>query len=603
MSIRRSALFKDLCEDLDNYLESMGSSFRASTLVPGPGLPTPVLSELTVKEFACKQLIETFFKKFEDGHSARANAAALDKFIASNIRCGEWSLKDDRTLEEDLLLGLFKQEIYRFFYPKGRSGHILDDSTKLFHKGDVGPGASVGANGSDFYTKMFSSTLTTTSFGLALMFEHSLQNVPYWQDAENQRRSEFGDYEKVKGNRLSFVPKNVDTARCICTEPLLNMFFQQGVKCVLEDRLSKYFGIDLSIQQICNKQLAQIGSLSERFATIDLSSASDSVSLKMIEETFPRDVVTWLSLFRSPEVQLPDGSWMELKMISSMGNAYTFPLETLIFSCVVSAAYQLKNYKLRRGYGEYFEFSPETSAFSVTTRLPNFGVFGDDIIVKSELYRQTVLLLNLLGFEVNAEKSFCQGPFRESCGGDYFLGHPVRGVYIKTLKTQASRYVAINRLNEWSSHHGIPLQSTIQRLLKSVRFIPVPLDESYDAGIRVPYDLLSEESRKHHMWTDGNGTIHYKRWAVSQKRMRISDGHIYKPKGAKYRSYNESGLLLAFLRGDVRNSTLGSRLGALRYRSKDAVTLSWDHCAPAADLASAYGSRLKNAIYINVINV
>jgi hypothetical protein len=602
--ISHRSLYSDLFRDIDQHqddLDRTTSSVDLSLLGDHPyssyltwnGKST---DHLTVDEFACMQLLQTFLKKFQDGHSTSADKAALDKFIASNIRCGEWSLDDDRSLETDLLIGLFKQEIYRFFN-RGSSGHILSDLGTIFKDGTVGPGSSVGSNGTDFYTKLFSGPLTGTSKSLYAIYAHKISNIPHWSHAEIQRSDEYGEFGLVKGNRLSFVPKNVDTSRCICTEPLLNMFFQQGVKYGLERRLRQYFGIDLADQQLCNKDLARIGSMNEKYCTVDLSSASDTVSLRMIEETFPADVVDWLKLFRSPEVRLPNGEWMDLKMISSMGNAFTFPLETIIFSCVVSAAYRMKEISLRKGYGSSCKYEPETGAFSSSKRMPNFGVFGDDIIVLKECHRHTVMLLNTLGFTVNAEKSFDKGPFRESCGGDYFRGHPVRGVYIKTLKTQASRYVAINRLNAWSALHGVCLKHTVRRLLKTVRYLPVPLYENDDAGIKVPFSMV-----KNLRMDRDTQSIKYRRWCSKQQKIAIKDGALKLPRGQKHRIFNADGLLLAFLRGDVRNDAFGSRLGVARYHSKEAICPNWDWLPPViGSVALPFGQkRLADAVIANL---
>lgn len=602
-SIRHTALFNDLYSDiLDWSLSKGGLGIEPDVLaMVVAGVPTELngrlitVEELSVKEYAAGALMNAFLKKFQDGHLSAADAVAQDKFTASNVQCRDWKVRSDRSLEEDLLLGLFKQEVYRFFN-RGPNGHILGSMTSILNHATTGPGASLGANGTDFYTKMFSSKLTGTSKALYAIYAQHITNIPFWSSAEIQRADQFGEFSVLRGNRLSFVPKNVDASRCICTEPLLNMFFQQGVKGILEKRLRQYFGIDLSNQQECNRDLARIGSMTERFVTIDLSNASDTVSLGMIRETFPADVVSWLELFRSPEVQLPNGKWMDLYMISSMGNAYTFPLETIIFSCIVSAAYQMKDKTLMKGYGFRSERDPKSGAYTQSKYLPNFGVFGDDIIVEEEHYRHTAMLLELLGFTLNAEKSFDKGPFRESCGGDFFRGYPVRGVYIKSLRTQASRYVAINRLNEWSALHGIPLCKTVQRLVKSVRYLPVPLYENDDAGIKVPFHMV--EGLKRDADTQ---SILYRRWESKAQKIRIQDGALKLPKGAKHRIYNGEGLLIAGLRGDVRNETIGSRLGPCKYRSKEAISPNWDWLPPVATERSVVGpQRLAAAAWINL---
>jgi hypothetical protein len=279
-----------------------------------------------------------------------------------------------------------------------------------------------------------------------------------------------------------------------------------------------------------------------------------------------------------------------------MGNAYTFPLETIIFSCVVSAVYKARDLELRRTFHEGGKYSVHTR------RLGNFGVFGDDIIVEREAYRQTVRLLNLLGFSVNTEKSFAEGPFRESCGGDFINGSPARGVYIKSLRTPADRYVAINRLNEWSAMHDIPLRRVIERLVKMVRFLPVPLYENLDAGIRVPRSYLAylgylKTSKK----SSSPGGIIYTRWESTPKKLRIGEGHVSSPKGAKKRVYNPHGLLQAALRGDVRNYTIGIRLGPARYRAKQGVSPNWDWLPTVEGNTSIGQGRLATAIWVNMM--
>jgi hypothetical protein len=595
MDLCSNALLIDLELDLEEWNQSMLAK-RQKRLLNGQWNQ---VDEFSWQEAAAALLRKSFFKKFEDRSSQQADKAALDQFVASNIRCGEWKIRDDRSLEDDLLLGLFKAEVYKFFN-KVSYGHILTDTLSLFHNGDVGPGSSYLSNGTDFYTKLCAGPLVGTRESMFSLYEHAIQNIPLWKFAEKRRSEEYGEFTGVRGNRLSFVPKNADISRCICVEPVLNMFFQQGIRRKLERRLVEYFGIDLSTQPDCNKILAQMGSKDQSYCTIDLKAASDSMSLRMIRSTLPADVVRWLEWSRSPSVQLPDGDWMELKMLSTMGNAFTFPLQTILFSCVVSSVFQAQEIGMLKGYTDDYQLSGKTGVAN-TRRLPNFGVFGDDIIVPPQAYRQTVRLLNILGFTVNDEKSFSTGPFRESCGGDYYLGHLVRGVYIKSLKTQASRYVAINRLNQWSAMTGISLSRTVGRLQKTVRFLPVPLAENDDAGIKVPSCMVQNLKR-----CRDTQSVKYRKWVSKPNQITVLDDVLVLPsgfRGSRRRFFNEDGLYLASLRGDIRNGKLGSRLGPTRYRTKEAVTPFWDYLPPAAALASGFSqSRLIDAILINLIS-
>lgn len=361
---------------------------------------------------------------------------------------------------------------------------------------------------------------------------------------------------------MSFVEKNRDVSRLICTEPSLNMFYQLGLGKLLERRLFQVFGIDFEFQQAVNRDLARLGSRrkGKGLVTLDLSSASDSLSIGMMKEVFPPSVVSWLELFRSPVSRLPNGASMQLNMISTMGNGSTFPIQTVLFACVVSAAARCNHLDLVRR-------DPELDNF------PNFGVFGDDIICETIISRDVVRLLTILGFEVHPEKSFFEGPFRESCGGDYFNGHPVRGVYLKTLKEPHNAYPVINRLNLWTAVHGIRVPRTVGRLIKHTKNpYWVPVWENEDAGIR-----CTESNLRKKRYARKTNSLIYKRWVPRARRLTIKDGYVHVPKGEKSRSYNASGLLVAFLRGDIDGGYITVRQRQVVYSSKTGVTSNWDY--------------------------
>jgi hypothetical protein len=87
-----------------------------------------------------------------------------------------------------------------------------------------------------------------------------------------------------------------------------------------------------------------------------------------------------------------------------MGNGYTFPLETLIFWGLAAAC---------------------------CDRDSDATVYGDDIIIPSDRFELLAEILRYAGFILNVGKSFHVGPFRESCGKDYFKGIDVRPFYAK----------------------------------------------------------------------------------------------------------------------------------------------------------------------------
>lgn len=513
--------------------------------------------EQTRAEFAASKLVSNLLKKYL-GDQVELDAAdnkALKLFLSVN----EGLLGAPReavTMMDQYLLGELKSSLDRFWFVNG-DRPLVGSLHDLFQNGRVGPGASLGVREPCFYTKLFQSNLTTTSPLLYNSYSASLDKCSYLHsDAENHRMECWGAAKVVEYSKLSFVPKRWDISRTICTEPNLNMFYQLGLARILESRLAQTFKIRLDSQPDFNRELARLGSIDGRFSTIDLSSASDSLSTGVLRDILPKGLYSWLMSLRTPATMLPDGRVVQLKMVSTMGNGFTFPLETLIFCSAVAAAYRIAGIE----------------RVDNSDRLPgNWGVFGDDIIVVKEVYPLITRLLYLLGFTVNTDKTFFEGPFRESCGGDFFLGHLVRGVYIKSLRSQQDRYIAINLLNSWSYLQGIPLPHAIGYLLSTVRRVLIPPHCGLDQGIHVPFSMVERPQ------VNMNGSFKYRAFAPVVRRVRVGDN--CSSLDGKFKP-NLSGLELAAIQGSVRSYRVGLRQQTVTYKVKGYVTPDWGSTSP-----------------------
>lgn len=193
-------------------------------------------------------------------------------------------------------------------------------------------------------------------------------------------------------NRIAFVPKSWKTFRTIAAEPAGMIPYQLAIDVCFKRRL-RYYGIDLQNQQL-NADLARYASVMETYSTIDLQNASNSLSLAVVQDLFPPWVIDLLFLFRSPKYRFPgEKEEHRYSMWSSMGNGYTFPLETTLFLAAAKAVGS-----------------------------KNVAVYGDDIIIENHLDDKVIALLRHIGFQTNEEKSFTSGPFRESCGGNFYRG-------------------------------------------------------------------------------------------------------------------------------------------------------------------------------------
>jgi hypothetical protein len=179
----------------------------------------------------------------------------------------------------------------------------------------------------------------------------------------------------------------------------------------MRSRLQR-FGVNLN-DQTKNQRLALEGSVTGLLATIDLSMASDTVSRTLVELLL--DSSPWLPYLgqsRSPFGVLPSGEKIFYQKFSSMGNGYTFELETVIFWSLAQAYAQVYGAEERQ-----------------------IMAYGDDLVVPCDMAEGFMKLLEYVGFKPNAKKSFWSGPFRESCGKHYLCGYDVTPFYVKKVPT------------------------------------------------------------------------------------------------------------------------------------------------------------------------
>lgn len=560
------AIYQAILCDIEPYLKETPDGF----LQEGP--------PYFVKRAACESLRAGFLKKLEV-YSEEAETRALDTFMASNKKCHGWvspSVRTDLTESDMLLWNQFKDCVYHFFSDPCGKDAVLS-LPNIAENARSGPGAAVGSNGTSFYSKHFSGPLTATSQFLVDVYKADVGLWPEFSNAEIIRQENFGSPTIVLGSKTSFVPKTVETARMICVEPIVNMYLQLGAGEIISKRLHRLLGIDLATQPTINRLLAYYGSVidatfGDGFATIDLSSASDSLSLRLINEIVPEEEFQILYSLRSQRTDVRGrycrADCVDLNMFSTMGNGFTFPLQTALFACAASACVHLDDGL--RSYPKSFGFMGNGL----------YSVFGDDIVVRSGFASRLERLLTLMGCEVNKQKSFSSGSFRESCGHDYYCGHNIRPVYCRKIKTDADITVLSNLLMEWSLRNGIALPKAQELLITSIRepFV-VPRSETEDAGLRLPYDLVRRlHGKGRRVAVNQNYSLVYQARSPSPRRIRLGEGTIRVPPGLKWHIYNPSGLLMAFLRGEVRRGYISiNTTGVVPYRTKRRVSPNWDY--------------------------
>lgn len=271
-------------------------------------------------------------------------------------------------------------------------------------------------------------------------------------------------------NKITTVPKTAMIDRTIAIEPTLNVYLQLGIDGHIRSRLKRW-DIDLD-SQAKNIELARMGSITGKYATLDLKAASDTVSLKICERMLPPLWYNLLLDLRCPYGKL-GGKEIFYNKISSMGNGYTFALESLIFGALVYGAY-------REHFGN---FDPKRVA-----------IYGDDIIVPVEIVGLVIRLLKGAGFSLNHNKSFIFGPVKESCGADWFNGALVRPVFLTDIPTSISGIICdLNRLKRMLElYFFIEIEEThIGRFL--LRYIPKIVQEK----LRGPYSDIEFDTYLH----------------------------------------------------------------------------------------------------------
>lgn len=259
----------------------------------------------------------------------------------------------------------------------------------------------------------FGVALTELSDRAEIKNQSSSTNVVYLENRASSRIA-----------RLITVPKSSTSRRTITVEPLLCQFVQQGLNIILRDSIEscKYLSNSLALtDQRKNQYLALEGSRDDNWATIDLKSASDLLSVNLVEIVFRRHgpFLDHMMDCRSTIVEEPvSNRSLSIRKFAGMGNALTFPVQSVCFAVTCIAA-------IHDSWG----IKPTPRSIERATRLVR--CYGDDIIVAKSYAHQCVNWLEAVGLKVNISKSFLTGNFKESCGVDAYMGVDVTPLYLK----------------------------------------------------------------------------------------------------------------------------------------------------------------------------
>lgn len=441
-----------------------------------------------------------------------ARDTAVEKFRASEKRCGRYNLKFIRKnqnirmdLDADVLQSMSAWISHVIGY-KPCYGQIYQEC-------DFGPGASIGVHGQNTNSarKLLSPRWSCTPSALPYALSALAQDFHIWEvllsqtngifclDFELFREEALKKIQLVQHNKIVFVPKTAIVDRTIAVEPLLNGYIQKGTDIVMRQFL-KRVGLDIS-DQGRNQELARLGSLPDQndpFVTIDLSSASDSVSTEVVRRLLPPEWFEFLNSIRAKEYELLGAKHRYNKFVS-MGNGFCFPLETLLFASVCN----------------------------VFCSPGDFVVYGDDIIVRQSVSANVIATLRKLGFRQNPDKTFLHGPFRESCGADWYSGLDIRPLTLDYAFDSAESIMKFHNMSMrkplWFKAFRKVRELLLASVPESLRLVR-PFEGNVDSAFEVPMDIF--QSSKFAKW---NRKIRAWEWtelmhsSLDDKEIRVSE--------------------------------------------------------------------------------
>jgi len=282
--------------------------------------------------------------------------------------------------------------------------------------------------------------------------EWVLPNVSYYEDLE---RVHFIEPEDERPVRVITVPKTLKTPRIIAVEPTCMQYMQQAFLRPLVQKLEQgfcgqhsqrrpnlAFGFVGFRDQDPNRVMAAEGSFTGSLATLDMSEASDRVSNQHVIDLLARwpSFASAVQAVRSTKADVPGFGVVPLAKYASMGSALCFPMEALVFTTIVFMGIQAS-------------LSTRFTRSDILALRGSVRVYGDDIIVPVDSVRSVIDHLEAFGLKVNVSKSFWNGKFRESCGGDFYDGTDVTPVRFRREFPTSRKHVSeVVSLVEFRNH-------------------------------------------------------------------------------------------------------------------------------------------------------
>lgn len=243
---------------------------------------------------------------------------------------------------------------------------------------------------------------------------------PWWHRLTKASAEVKSTLSSVSGlvpaiSEMGTVPKAVDQRRLIAKETPTRMDRQRKVKRLMIQRAEESphaEGLPFRDQE-SNKFVAKWGSYTDVYATHDASHASDSVTRTAVRLLFPS---SWFQAFESciPYAVMTDRRAFALVLteaFATMGCGCTFPVETFFFYAIGLATTLVERHRL----GEI-----TLSELWRADRIVGVQSYGDDFEGLSRFSDAVINAFAFFGISTNRDKTYTHGPFRESCGAEWW---------------------------------------------------------------------------------------------------------------------------------------------------------------------------------------
>lgn len=483
-------------------------------------------------------LVTDLLRKCDLPSQVDREKAAVDTFMGCEAQCATTNARLRRYLPQHLLIEEGDLPVHDFINRMRKNianvlGKLPDVLTPRF------------SGGATFADTGFLKTTPDKMSSTPTVYSATECLLPFWYET-SWARSLVSDRpwqsrpRTVRGNIFFTVPKDGTKFRGCAKEASIPVSLQLDAGRLMKTRLLR-IGIDLRQGQLLHRLVARLASVRGDYGTIDMSNASDTVCRVLVQLLLPADWYELLNSLRASHTRV-EGKWFRLEKFSSMGNGFTFELESLIFACLARTV-----------------ISDEGGDPDLVM------CYGDDLIVPTEHCKSVMSCLRLFGFTPNPKKTFVEGPFRESCGGDFWSGVPVRAHYLEKLPDEPQHWIGLaNGLRRVAlADGGCPSRWDLIRTAWLRCLDPIP---SHIRGLRGPESL-------------GDVVIHdseeFWAWSKPPRLFERKTDHFVCDKGVK-----------TLVTRKVEVDTRTWDLKWLRAYLPVAMVLPWYHWIPSVQLAS-----------------